>query len=393
MVSPDPAHSTILPYDILAEIIAWFVAIFRPPESWRSRRSTLEDPECFGYVLPARRNKYLRDVSLVSRALNNICGKYIFATYVLTFRATYCRDPSAALFPEDEATENGGYSKWNSAANPLRISHMASKSSFIRELYIRDDGTNDLPPLPDSVIPDLCSALKSLKRVRIIRFHCYGEPNVLHASLWDILRGLDLKTIDIKTLLPPQNVEPLPAIEDVAYDWTAESTEYEKLFNPSSLHIRCQQWREHGDKFPPLFKPTSKKLLHFKAHYFLRYTSRFRRLLFDLTEVPHASVDVAFATDCNYKFHIPQVWCQLKRAAIHSFAEGLDRYSTSRSEELILTASRPAIAMPDIPDLDPSTIDVRPDFQPGWQVHLEGPEAEREEAEQMMEYYASRRRF
>ncbi|KAI0694318.1 hypothetical protein BC835DRAFT_1520203 [Cytidiella melzeri] len=360
MFSPDPEHPIVLPYDVLVNVVACFVAIFAPDPS---RYPTTKD---FGHIPPQRRNRYLHKLSLVNKMLNSICGKYIFATYVLTFRAEYSAQP-LALFPEDKANGNrGGFFSWNPAANPLRIAHMASKAAFIHELYIMDMGTKDLPALPESLVPDLCGALQSLSRLRVIRFHCSGERNVLHASLWNTLRELDLKTCDIRALRPPNNVEALPAIQDVFYDWNEQTTEFEKLFNPSTLFLRYQPGPY--DAPPPLFKSTSKKLLHLKANYLLMHT--IYQPLFDLSEVPHASVHIELARTCELWKHVPSVWGELRQTVMRAFAEGLDRYSTVQKGNLGLIISRPALAMPDIPDIDLSTLDVQPDFRPKRWDHL-----------------------
>jgi hypothetical protein len=144
-----------LPYELLARIASF---LMYEQEFCRKTRADRES----GDTVRAYTQKFLNNLSLVNKTFYHICSRHRFSTYSLIFRASDSKKSSDTPF--SGLSDHVPRSQWVPEENTLRIAHMTSKAQFIRELYIKDCGTEDIPVLPSSVLPELCEALKSLTR-------------------------------------------------------------------------------------------------------------------------------------------------------------------------------------------------------------------------------------
>jgi hypothetical protein len=112
----------------------------------------------------------LTSLSLTCRSLNATCRIFIFRRYHLDLRRWTPRPKE--VYPPGSDSE-----RWDSSTINLRLAHLQSKASFVRELFITDEGepargndtqTHKPKAFSDEYMSELLSTLRVLSNVTAI---------------------------------------------------------------------------------------------------------------------------------------------------------------------------------------------------------------------------------
>jgi hypothetical protein len=143
---------------------------------------------------PYKKNSHILSftrLSLTCRSLNATCGIFIFRRYHLDLRRW---------------TPLGGDSEWDIGTINLRLAHLRSKASFVRELFITDEGeraigkdshTHKPKAFPDEYMSELLATLHVLCNVTAI--HLVTHPTTLiNVDLWNWVVGIRPTTLSLE---------------------------------------------------------------------------------------------------------------------------------------------------------------------------------------------------
>lgn len=275
---------------------------------------------------PSERNPHVvpfTSLSSTCRSLNATCGIFIFRQYHLDLRRHELGNPRKNYPP---GSDN---SRWDTHAINLRLAHLRSKASFVRELFITDRGdwgrpndpeTRQLKPFPDEFMPELLATLRVLCNVTAI--HLITSPTTLiNVDLWNWV-------VDIRpTKLSLEGKFERPANQDLALIKHLETLSLSycvpktiDLFDVCFLHpIRQKAPLNSVLQFQNItrlsltygradervsFAPEHENLTHIDVVIDM-WEKDFTHPFFDFSKVPKASISVKATFYVEYKFHIP----------------------------------------------------------------------------------------
>ncbi|KAG5635529.1 hypothetical protein H0H81_010952 [Sphagnurus paluster] len=122
----------------------------------------------YRYATEREKFSFACSLSLVSRAMNDTAGPYIFRKYRLDIRQKVSDWGMAVYPPKSERL------RWNEDVIAQRLAHLRSKAQHVRVIVLKDYGPeqhnkeaaeNEPPPFPPQLMPSLMAALRTLRYV------------------------------------------------------------------------------------------------------------------------------------------------------------------------------------------------------------------------------------
>ena len=152
------------------------------------------------------KNPHIRpftSLSLTCHSLNATCGIFIFRRYHLDLRRHTWE--SKEIYPP-----GSGSKQWDMGAINIRLAHLRSKASFVRELFITDEGDHagdtDNPKtfkFPDEFMSELLATLRVLCNVTAMHLVTVTEPTTavttpINVDLWNYIVGMRPTKLSLK---------------------------------------------------------------------------------------------------------------------------------------------------------------------------------------------------
>ncbi|KAH7925230.1 hypothetical protein BV22DRAFT_1195306 [Leucogyrophana mollusca] len=293
-------------------------------------------------ILAQQNAHTIKDLSLVCKRLNTICGHWTFQTYYLCLRMDMDwsnrdrRDKRLTPLDTSETME-----KWDREAVLARLTHLSEKATYVRELVIYNVSQKDMDLFPEDTMPELERVLKLCTQVTTVTLKISSD-GTMPLFMWEWFTTLPLRVLNVGRLAPPEGqLQPLTKVthfEGFFYDKTRPF-----LYLVKPQYIVLNYWQIY-DRTPAtsFFKPTREQFPDLKSiRIKLFFSCSYNDALFDFSEVPQAKININFELSAPYKVMYPAAWKRFKKTLPKVFVEDLTGFDVNRRDDKYINVSRP----------------------------------------------------